>query len=177
MLTHLWAWAPVLASDLHTCVTFLLWLTMDACSSSGLTWSIASRKLSWLPRLGWVPFFRPHQTWTQLCHSPASCRLTGRGQRLWKWIYWHWTASTSCSQARKWKHFHYANLSCQRRQRAQSIAWVEGGVIALRMKLRVIIGHGWSRSDLKPLFFTSWATQPGMLMQAGVGVGMKLPQD
>lgn len=23
----------------------------------------------WLPRLGWVPFFRPRQTWTQLCHS------------------------------------------------------------------------------------------------------------
>ena len=38
-------WAHVLLSDLNTCLTFL-WLAKDAYSSSGLTFTITSRKLS-----------------------------------------------------------------------------------------------------------------------------------
>lgn len=42
----------------------------------------------WSPRLGWVPFFRPSQTWTQLCHSiqvQCSCFL-GTQSLHWCWM-------------------------------------------------------------------------------------------
>ena len=55
-------------SDLPTCGTFLLWLWMHVLPQD-LPAASPPGNCPWLPRLVWVPFFRPRHTWTQLCRS------------------------------------------------------------------------------------------------------------
>ena len=50
------------------CGTFLLWLWMHVLPQDSPAASPPGN-CPWLPRLVWVPFFRPCHTWTQLCRS------------------------------------------------------------------------------------------------------------